>query len=132
MGYMESKEGLPSVQEFEENIKVGLEIIVDEAKELEIEIPVDINTLGFGERNTEGCSQQEKASLGKVVWEYFDMPKGNLLMDSLVQENNLQTDAKATVPGNIRERVFRTGQEGVLLHELLFVDGQKRFTVSAE
>jgi hypothetical protein len=132
MGYMENKEGSPSIQEFEDKIKIGLEDVVSLAEMTGEEVAVDASTIGFEDRIVEEFSQEEKASLGKVVWEYFDMPKGNLLMDSLVQENNLQADAKATVPGNIRERVFRTGQEGVLLHELLFVDGQKRFTVSAE
>lgn len=93
-------------------------------------VPLEPSTLGLGEQTIEDLSISERAAIGQAIWSFLKMPKGQALMEHLVEENYIQAPEGATIPGEIRERTFSTGLEGTFLHELLFSDGQKRFMVS--
>ena len=94
------------------------------------QFPIEPNSLGLVVEDTiEEMDTAYKGALGKAVWEYFGLPKGKSLANELLEENSLEVNVGRS-PGMVRERVYKTNDQNTKLHEMLFPDGQKRFTVS--
>ncbi len=113
----------------ENRIRLVIPDVVELASLTGDEIALEPITLGLAESTVEEMSTSDKGALGRAIWKYFGLTSGGGLKNQMIEEQ-IYDIQEGNVPGVVRERTYKTNIPSVLLHELLFQDGQKRFTVS--
>ncbi len=112
---------------FGENFRAGLNDLLELLAVSPDPLPPDPASMGFDERTLEELSPAEKALVQQILYQ-------TLGVDPLVKSREYMTQApqEATVPGEVLVWVYPTNQEGIVLQEMMFLDGDKRWVLGPD
>ena len=123
-----------SLRTFEYEFTRGLADVL-ELLELMPEQPLapDPCSMGFDERTLEELDPDELAVVRGVLFSNLGVDPEKL-DEAIVRQYNTPAPENAKVPGEIKVDVYKTNkeEEGIVLQELTFADGEKRWVVGPD
>jgi len=128
----EKPTGLTQSKVFEITAKRSIEGAVNCARMSNSLVVLEPYATRSGNKEAAELSVEKRKLFGRIVWDYLELPVGHEeFSKKLLREVEYSPDTEILKPQKKRLRVFKTFDPGVLLRELLFTDGRKKFEISA-